>query len=145
MIWLLALVLFAASAAISVWLLPRPKSQTKVLKPASEPFTYHIDEPEFEFDPLAFWLFPDWDSGPPDEPFWMRPLKQPSPSFRIERNFDNRENYGGESVIPMIYGRPRIEATIVYTPGSVFDYMQTDEEWERDHKLPPAMLRPPKV
>jgi hypothetical protein len=29
-----------------------------------------------DFDPSAFWLYPDWD-GPIKEPFWMRPLKRP--------------------------------------------------------------------
>lgn len=33
------------------------------------------DEPPVPFDPVAFWLFPDWDSGPIKQPFWMRPLK----------------------------------------------------------------------
>lgn len=29
-----------------------------------------------DYDPSAFWLYPDWD-GPLKEPFWMRPPKYP--------------------------------------------------------------------
>lgn len=34
-------------------------------------------EPELPDDPSAFWRYPDWDSGPIEQPFWMRPLKTP--------------------------------------------------------------------
>lgn len=133
--FLLALVGFVLSLSIQTILMPRQKVKPFAL-PAPDPFTYHVDEPEHEFDPLAFWLFPDWDSGPPEEPFWMRPLKQPSPSYRIERNHD----------MPMMYGRHKVPGVIVqhynadtgtvdYEPaGSVFDYMMTDEEWDERYR-----------
>jgi hypothetical protein len=43
-----------------------------------------VPDPEPEYDPLAFWLFPDWKDGADHprsagfEPFWMREPKEPT-------------------------------------------------------------------
>lgn len=61
------------------------------------------EEPELEFDPSAFWLYPDWD-GPVKEPFWMRPLKIPD-------RFANKLNFG-QPLIPGVTYRTSSGGTI---------------------------------
>lgn len=64
------------------------------VKPAPRPQPRPvIDPPPMEFDPLAFWLFPDWD-GPIDEPFWMREPKAPRSSRHMVGG-GNIINFGG--------------------------------------------------
>lgn len=65
-----------------------------------------------EWPPLDFWNYPDYYDDHRDnlrtkgsEPFWMRDAKKPTKV---------------------------VEAG--YVPGSVFDYMLTDEEWERKNR-----------
>jgi hypothetical protein len=53
---------------------PRPRPQPA---PAAQE-----SQPDYEWDPLAFWLFPDWSGGrnlrdPGAQPFWMLPPKRP--------------------------------------------------------------------
>lgn len=136
---LIALILAAGSYAIMACLMPTPKIKP-INKTGIEWDRKPVEEPEFEFDPLAFWLFPDWDSGPPEEPFWMRPLKQPRPSF------NNEPNFSGMSVIP---GRYRIEPVFLerHIIGKrkperlkTYRYFVDDQE-----VMSPAMRRPPKT
>jgi hypothetical protein len=122
----LILILLATvlSATVAMLLMPKPK-----VKPA--PFEYlprtepppHIEvEEQFEFDPLAFWLFPDWD-GPIKEPFWMRPLKvpaQPATPIRgrpIPLAWGGSVTYGGFESPP-----PRIREFVVDVNGEVITH-----------------------
>lgn len=136
-------VLFIAimSFVISAVLMPEPKATKPVVTfpPTPRP---RSKEPELEHDFSAFWRYPDWDSGPLDEPFWMRPLKLPIRDLA----FENSANFNGMPIIP---GRYRMEPVILerYTLGKdkpervkSYRYFVDDQE-----VTPPALPHPPKV
>lgn len=95
-----------ASGLLAFLFMPMPKLPKA--RPVVDDARPRMQQPEPEFDPLAFWLFPDWDSGPIDEPFWMRPLKQPV----------SRETWREASPIPLLYGRARLLAQPVEWGGA---------------------------
>ena len=135
-----AMLMTAIWLAISVMIAPRPKlpkpAPLPVRKPDPKPELEHDPKPELEHDPSAFWRYPDWDSGPIDEPFWMRPLKLP---VIRDLAFENCGSFNGMPIIP---GRYRIEPVISerWAIGLSYRYFVDDQE-----VLPPALLHPPKV
>lgn len=84
-----AIALFTASLSYLVMAsMPKPRL------PKAPPPRAPLPEPEPEYDPSAFWLFPDWDSGPIDEPFWMRPLKVPVIRDRAAEVYNGNVMFG---------------------------------------------------
>jgi hypothetical protein len=93
--------------ATTLMLAPSPKRRNPFEGPRV-PLAPPPREPELEHDPSAFWRYPDWESGPVEEPFWMRPLKLP-----CEQRFENIENYSGA----VMYGTPTVKPVYLYRTG----------------------------
>lgn len=103
MLAIITLISAVASMGIAFVVVPPPKRmKPPMLEHEPSPPRALPPEPEFEFDfdPLAFWLFPDWESGPLKEPFWMRPLRKPAPVPRETPRFASQA-----APLPLLYGR----------------------------------------
>jgi hypothetical protein len=69
------LFLILCAVVLSRWSMPNAHAAAQdfieaIKRPAPKPI------PEPDWDPLAFWLFPDWDAAG-DRPCWMVPPKKP--------------------------------------------------------------------
>jgi hypothetical protein len=92
-------------------------------EPAPLSYRWHAEPPppalpEPDFDPVAFWLFPDWDGGPIKEPFWMRPLKEPPPppADPMREALKNMEQKRGEE-LKLYWGNVHTYGGIEWMPA----------------------------